>query len=106
MIYAFSVVPLMLLTGLSQADKSDTLNNQFRCKMPDSTPTTTESNSDIKRHISKLNITTSSIFDESAEDSLAMYSLANWMHINTKEHVIKERLPFKVEDSLDEDVLL
>jgi outer membrane protein assembly factor BamA len=101
-----SVVVLTLLAGLSQADENPIFNNQLGCQKPDGPPTAIEKTSDIKRQIGKIHITTRAIFDESDQDSMAIHTLANWMHVNTKEDVIKERLPFKEGDSLDEDDLL
>ncbi|MGK0305094.1 MAG: outer membrane protein assembly factor BamA [Gammaproteobacteria bacterium] len=100
------VILLTLFTGFSQADEIQPLNDQLGCKALDGTATTAVTNSDVKRQIGKINITTSAIFDESDQDSMAIHTLANWMHVNTKEDVIKERLPFKEGDILDEDDLL
>ena len=104
--YVVSVLLLTLFAGFSQADESVTLNNQLGCQTPDGLSTTTGNSAEIKRHIAKINITTGAIFDSSEQDLMAIHTLANWMHINTKEDVIKERLPFKEGDSLDEDDLL
>ena len=42
-----------------------------------------------------ININTQPIFDESADDTVAIHRFANWMHYDTQESVVKRLLPFK-----------
>ena len=59
-----------------------------------------------KRKVASIAINNNTIFDESEEDTMAIHHIANWLHITTKEGVIRERLPFKEGDVLDDDDLL
>lgn len=59
-----------------------------------------------RRQVAKISITNNTIFDESEDDTMAFHHMANWMHITTKDDVIRERLPFKEGDLLNEDDLL
>jgi hypothetical protein len=59
-----------------------------------------------RRQIAKISINNNTIFDESEDATMAIHYLANWMHITTKEGVIRERLPFKEGDLLNEEDLL
>jgi hypothetical protein len=59
-----------------------------------------------KRQVAKISINNNTIFDESADGTMAIHYLANWMHITTKAVVILERLPFKEGDLLNEEDLL
>jgi hypothetical protein len=68
------------------------------------TPQDQESEDDkapTKVKVDKLNIITHPIFDENDPETIALHRFANWLHINTKEDVIAERLPFLVGDSVD-----
>lgn len=42
-----------------------------------------------------VHIDTRAIFDESDPDTVALHRFANWMHIDTRESVVKRLLPFK-----------
>lgn len=55
--------------------------------------------------VDKLNIVTHPIFDETDPDTIFLHELANWLHINTKEDVIEERLSFKSGDTINQDDL-
>lgn len=48
--------------------------------------------------IDKLTLISHPVFDESQPDSLYLHSLANWLHINTQQHVVEKLLPFAQAD--------
>ena len=58
-----------------------------------------------RRQIAKISINNNTIFDESEDGIMALHYLANWMHITTKEGVIRERLPFREGDLLSQEDL-
>jgi outer membrane protein assembly factor BamA len=52
-------------------------------------------------HVERIAIDAQPVFDESAENTTWFHSWANSLHINTKEFVIKERLPFNEGDEIN-----
>jgi len=74
------------------------------CDMPKANEMTTLSDN-TSMTIDSLKITSNPIFDENDSDSMAIHHFANWLHTNTAEEVIKERLPFKVGDKVGADEL-
>lgn len=56
--------------------------------------------------VSKIDLDTKPIFDESAEDSIALHRWANALHIVTKPVIIRERLTFDEGDSVSEEDLI
>lgn len=52
-------------------------------------------------NVDKLNIKTQSIFDETTKNALKIHSWANKFHINTREFVVEERLPFQQGDNIN-----
>ncbi|MBO1256858.1 outer membrane protein assembly factor [Alteromonas sp. 5E99-2] len=52
-------------------------------------------------HVDKIDIKAQTIFDETAKNTLNIHRWANKLHINTREFVIAERLPFQQGDSVN-----
>ncbi|MBL4631666.1 MAG: BamA/TamA family outer membrane protein, partial [Paraglaciecola sp.] len=50
--------------------------------------------------IDQLEFISHPVFDENKADSLYLHGLANWLHINTQQHVIQDLLPFTQTDSI------
>jgi hypothetical protein len=50
--------------------------------------------------IDKLVLVSHPVFDENKADSLYLHGLANWLHINTQQHVIQNLLPFRETDNI------
>lgn len=97
---------VLLIDGLLAQESADTAQiADIDCTVLGSDETQ-QTDSKTKRRIDKISISTRAIFDESDQDSMAIHHFANWLHINTKEDVIKERLPFKEGDTLDQEDLL
>lgn len=44
--------------------------------------------------LDKLTFVSHPLFDETQSNSFYIHSLANWLHINTQQHVVKKLLPF------------
>ncbi|WP_337121511.1 hypothetical protein, partial [Staphylococcus aureus] len=55
---------------------------------------TPEADSEEFVTIDKLTFISHPVFDENQPDSLYLHSLANWLHINTQQHVVEKLLPF------------
>lgn len=51
--------------------------------------------------VGKLEYQTNPIFDESQPDTIALHRFANWMHVNTRDTVIADRMPFAEGDQVD-----
>jgi hypothetical protein len=92
---------LCLSSSLSYAAQIET------CLLTDNSENqkTDENSSTTKIKVDNLSIITHPIFDESDSDTIALHRFANWLHINTKEDVVAERLPFTVGDDVDENDL-
>lgn len=74
----------------------------FNCKdVVDSTVLTTD---DI--YFEDIEITNHAIFDETLPDSNFVHSFANWLHINTKSHVVKSLLPFETKGKISNEQLV
>lgn len=61
--------------------------------------------SDVTRKIDKINIVTHPIFDEADKNTIFLHRFANWLHINTKQEVVAERLPFSAGDEVNDNDL-
>ncbi|MDP5030403.1 MAG: outer membrane protein assembly factor [Paraglaciecola sp.] len=90
---AFSL--LALCSACSVAEELAT------CATPSAEHGNEESQIQSQFVVKNLNITTNPIFDEDDEEAIALHRFANWLHINTKEDVIAERLPFTIGDTID-----
>ncbi|MFT4993425.1 MAG: hypothetical protein ACI965_000444 [Paraglaciecola sp.] len=77
---------------------------QVACDPPKANEITTLSDKTVVK-IDTLKIITNPIFDETESDTMAVHHFANWLHINTADGVIKERLPFTVGDKVGADDL-
>lgn len=53
-------------------------------------------------NIDKLLLVSHPVFDEDKADSLYLHGLANWLHINTQQHVIQDLLPFAATDTISQ----
>ncbi|MFT4942086.1 MAG: hypothetical protein ACI88A_005160 [Paraglaciecola sp.] len=88
------IIPYTIAAEIKQVE-CDTPNTKNAAELFNIKPVT----------IDALNIIAHPIFDENESDILAIHHFANWLHINTEDEVIKERLPFSVGDSVGEDEL-
>lgn len=52
------------------------------------------------KNISKIVVVSNPIFDESAPDAFFIHRWANYLHINTKEYVVRDRLTFTENDQV------
>jgi len=55
-----------------------------------------------EKNLSKIIVTSNPIFDESAPDSFFIHRWANYLHINTRESVILNKLPFSEESRISQ----
>ncbi|WJG09903.1 ShlB/FhaC/HecB family hemolysin secretion/activation protein [Aliiglaciecola sp. LCG003] len=78
---------------------------QSDCEVPNSDISQSAANN-TKRKVGQLKIVTNPIFDESEKDTMAIHYFANWLHVNTQQAVVEERLPFQAGDTIDHDDLL
>ena len=99
----FPIIKILFLSVLIIPYSLAVERKQIECAPSNNNSSELSGKTSVK--IDSLKIVTNPIFDEAESDTLAVHHFANWLHINTAEDVIKERLPFSVGDKVSTDEL-
>jgi len=105
------VAMAMLVLPIGQAYSADLLKLDTLCtakRVDESkmTRNTEQGNTEKNIVIKNITITANPIFDPNNPETTSLHEFANWLHIETRDDIIRSQLPFKEGDTVSEADIL